>query len=172
MSKSNGQAQGATAQATTAEQSIGVKVVALLDVIAAEEIKSRRKRLVITVGASNGTVESFGLDLHDGQKLLQQLLSCYRTGGAYGDPQQLKAKFCLPHSIGRAETDYKGHGPEPMLRKLWKDMPELGEFVIKELKDLERSINHNGKSPKAAKTIVKRLTRAMLLAVDAARIDT
>jgi hypothetical protein len=58
------------------------------------------------------------------------------------------------------------------LFNLKHEMPEVGDYVEQQLAGLRRSLRPSGRSAATPETIIKRVTKFLLVAIDAARIDT
>lgn len=152
------------------ESPVTVRHVVLMEVCRANEVSGEKRKLVVlTLGTPEGDIEHLAFAEPEAMKILGRLAHLFREPW---QPAPGCTSFCVPHSIFRARIDLDAHGIEKCLTKLIRDIPEVGEFVERELDGIGRSILRNFKSQRTAKALITRLRRSMLLAVDAARYDT
>ena len=153
-------------------QRISARNATLLDCRVGRECKGRRRRIVIiTFGGTDGAVDSVALTPDEGYRLMRGLLNEFKVNGAFSDPLTFQKRFCIPHSIGRAKIDLR-LGTQKMFEKLVKEIPEIAEYIRAEVAALAQMLQRRSNSPRRAARIVERVREALLVAVDAARIDT
>ena len=153
-------------------QKVTARIANFLDCIVGRECKGRRRRIfIITFGGADGAVDSVALTPDEGYRLMRTLLSQFKVNGAFGDELSFKKTFCIPHSVGRAKIDLQ-RGLDRMFEQLVKDIPEIAEYVRAELGSLQRTLRRCCRAKTSVNRIVERMREALLIAVDAARIDT
>lgn len=152
------------------ESPVTVRHVVLMEVCRANEVSAEKRKLVVlTMGTPEGDIEYLAFTEPEAMKILGRLAYLFREPWKAAPGAQ---RWCVPHSIGRAGLDLNADGIEKCLTKLIRDIPEVGEFVERELQYIRRRLERNIKSKRVAKELVQRVSRSMLLAVDAARADT
>jgi hypothetical protein len=149
-----------------------VEIATLLDVWhGVRKDRRRSKCIVLSLGDQTGEVRMISIDTPDGWALFQKLAGLFDVGGAPCRRLPHTPKYPVSHSVHRAKQGFGAQGIGGSLRELRKAIPDLADFVEEELHALTRMLP-KCRSSKATKRTLNRITRALCVAIDVARIDT
>jgi hypothetical protein len=134
----------------------------------------QRSVIFLTLGLEDASVEPLAFHLTEAKRLLCELATALgRENLAMGpatEPRILRL-WSIPHSIRRAQLNVEGT-EQKYLDQLSREIPEVAEYVTENLNSLRRSLNRAGKGAAKPETLLNRVKRILLVAVDAARSGT
>jgi hypothetical protein len=135
----------------------------------------KKKRVVLlTLGYADASIDQIALTVPEAKKVLYRLAVVLGHENLPLGPateQKILRRWCLPHSVGRAELNVQGE-EDKYLDQLTHDIPELGEYVAAQLDSLRRVLHRTGKGAAKPETLMQRVKRLVLIALDAGRSDT
>lgn len=148
--------------------------VSLLDCVLGEKENGRKQRMVVvTLGYSDGSVTQLAIDLSDSRRLLHRIAVVLGYEKCVSGPppfeQAILRRWTCVRSIERS-TVRIDNLREHALERLIFEVPQIAKYVTKEQASIRRALNK--KNNVNVDAIVRRFTRAILIAVDTARSDT
>ncbi len=148
--------------------------VSLLECVRGRETTGKKSIvLVITLGNPDASVDQVALDFADSKKLLCRLAVTLGDENLPLGPateQKILKRWIVPHSVGRAELNVEGE--DEYLDQLKQDLPELQEYLVMQFKSLRRVLHRVGKGAPKPETLMKKVKRLVLVALDAGRSGT
>ena len=130
--------------------------------------------VVVTLGHRDASVDQVALDVPDAKKLLYRLavgLGHEKLPLGPATEQKILRRWVVPHSVGRAELNVEGE-EDKYLDQLKHDLPELGEYLVMQFNSLRRVLHRVGKGAAKPETLMRKVKRLVLIALDAGRSGT
>ena len=159
----------------TEEGTVRARPVSLLECATGRFLNGKKEiAILISLGHADASVDQIALATHDAKKLLYRLAVALGHENVPLGPateQKIFRRWSIPHSVGRAELNVKVE-EDTYLNQLQHDLPELGEYLVAQLNSLRRVLQRVGKNAAKPATLMNRIKRLVLVAVDAARSDT
>ena len=156
------------------EKPLVVRRASFLECQPAQTSVAGERYVLVTLGNEDGSIDQLGLDFDDGRRLLHRLAIALRIETLPPGPanhEKVLRKFLVPHAILRSELNVD-HDLVKALHQLKLEIPEVGQFVERSLESLRLSLRRASHPQPRLDRVLKRITRFVLVAVDAARIDT
>lgn len=138
--------------------------VSLLDCVIGRRLEGKVEKeayVGISLGRQDGAVELFALPIGDAKFLLYRLALVLRGEPETDHPDRIEQTFrrwSKPHSVLRAESRVHEDG-QIYLNELKTLMPELGQYVERELSTIQRSLRASGRSAAKPTTVLARVKR-------------
>ncbi len=149
--------------------------VSLMSCLHAEATGERRHGLLIlTLGNEDASVDHIGFNIEEGKTLLHRIaLALGREKLLLGpaNDEKVLRRWVVPHAVARAAVSVEGSERQYLI-ELKRDMPEVADYVEALLAGLRLILLTKGKSAATPDTVVKRVMRILLVAVDSARTGT
>lgn len=130
--------------------------------------------VILTLGHADASVDPVAFTLNDAKLLL------YRLAVAIGreklplgpaTAEKILQRWVVPHSVGRAELNIDGEG-DAYLDQLRHELPELHAYLTTQFDTLRRVLHRTGRGAAKPETLMKKVKRLVLIALDAARLGT
>ena len=132
-------------------------------------LKSRRA--IITLGGEDGTVDRVILKARDGLYLIQHLAFALRDDVSRPSIDYGTHSWFSRNSILRAECSVE-RDLEDVYDTLRRKVPDVVEYMNQELDALRRLVGRRGRNAPRPQTVVERVRKAMIVLIDAMRLDT
>lgn len=134
-------------------------------------VSLRSRKAIITLGGEDGTIDRVVIHARDGIRLVERLAFAFREDERGPSiPYGSRAWFSR-NSILRAQNK-AGDDLERVYDQTRRAVPNVIEFMNAELIALKRLISRRGRSAARPETVVGRVRKAMIVLVDAMRLDT
>lgn len=124
----------------------------------------------VTLGYEDGAVEAVRLAERDARQLVERCAFALQPGGLPPRPYATRA-WVNRFSVTRAEARL-GHGEEFMANGVRRTLPQVWEYVEEHLQLMRRLLAQRGRNQPKPETLCRRIRTALLVVIDAVRVDT
>jgi hypothetical protein len=132
-------------------------------------LKSRR--VIITLGGEDGTVDRVVLKARDGLFLVQRLAFAFREDKSSPPIAYGTRSWFSRNSILRAQSGVE-RDLEEVYDTLRRKVPDVVDYMNEELDALRRRLARRGRNAPHPQKLVERVRTAMIVLIDAMRLDT
>lgn len=133
-------------------------------------VSLRSRRAIITLGAEDGTVDRVVIKSRDGIALLERLAFAFRSDLRRPRIEYGCRAWLSRNSILRAQAKLEGD-IDCVYDQARRIVPDIIDFMNNELRALSRGLDRR-KCAKQSQRIARRMRKAMLVLIDAMRVDT
>jgi len=161
----------ATSDSVHGTEALAASVRSMLDCTLAQAAGRRKRFVLLTIGNDDGSIEPIALPIADGHRLLAAVALALRPDRRPQNPPYGTARWLNRHSVLRAESKIEGD-EAGVYERLKRDLPDVADFLAEEMAALQKILRRSGRSAAKPQTVVERVRRMVLVAVDATRGDT
>jgi hypothetical protein len=134
-------------------------------------VSLKSRKAIITLGGEDGTVDRIVINARDGVRLVERLAFAFRSDTRPPAIEYGSRKWFSRNSILRAQNKVEGD-LEWVYDRTRRSVPDVVEYMNEELATLRRLLSRGGRSAARPQTVVVRVRRAMIVLIDAMRLDT
>ena len=129
------------------------------------------RQVIITLGGEDGSVDRIAIDARDSVRLVERLAFIFRESRTEPSPAYGSRGWFAQRSILRAQAK-ADDDVERVYDDVRLSLPDVAEYMNEELAAAKRSLTRRREGTFRPETVVGRLRRAMLVLIDAMRLDT